>query len=115
MDKPFEKGDWETCFGVSTFGFIDWCNERYSKKMRFYSINVELLGWFERNRDDDDRDETPVSYIVKTYKPESTCYTDEFCDKRQARAISRGIQEENGLHAAPVLAISRNGYLGVIT
>ena len=32
MYKPFEKGDWETCFGVSTFGFIDWSNERYDKK-----------------------------------------------------------------------------------
>lgn len=108
MDKPFKKGDWEMCFSVGTFGFIDWCNERYDRKMRFYSINVELLGWFERNRDelddfsDDDCDE-------------STCYADEFCDKRQARAISRGMQEENGLRAAPVLAISRNGYLGVIT
>lgn len=116
MDKPFKKRDWEMCFSVSCFGFIDWCNERYSKKMRFYSINVELLGWFESNRDDD-CDESPVSYIVKTYKPENTCYADDSSDKarRQARAISRCMQEENGLRAAPVLAISRNGYLGVIT
>ena len=67
MDKPFEKGDWETCFSVGRFAFMDWHNERYDKKMRFYSVNVELLGWFERNRDDD-CDETPVSYIVKTYR-----------------------------------------------
>ena len=30
--RPSKKGDWETCFGVSTFGFIDWSNERYDKK-----------------------------------------------------------------------------------